>query len=145
MTKPPLADVPICSAAELTNRWATLLEPPIFGARSLWLMWLGADGRVLPIVVPIEELPQLPDDGLLAGLQQVHAGVAADHLDGEGHLALALCRPGRPQPSQDDERWAARLHATLDDELDGTWSLHLAASGRVSQLVAPPIRIWARD
>lgn len=145
MTKPPLADVPIRSAADLTDRWATVLDPPIFGARSLWLMWLGADGLVLPAVVPVDDLPPLPGEGLTAGLLQVHAGVAAEHLDGGGHLALALCRPGRPQASQDDERWAARLHAALDDELDGTWSMHLAAGGRVSQLVAPPIRIWARD
>jgi hypothetical protein len=144
MTKPPLADVSVRSASDLTSRWATLLDPPIFGACSLWLMWLGADGLVLPIVVPIDDLPPLPDGGLTAGLLQVHAGVVADHLGGEGHLALALCRPGRPQASQDDERWAARLHAALDDELQGTWSLHLAAGGRVSQLVAPPSRIWPR-
>jgi hypothetical protein len=37
---PPRADVPIRSADELTQRWAELLEPPIFGARSLWLSWL---------------------------------------------------------------------------------------------------------
>jgi hypothetical protein len=145
MTKPPLADVPIRSAADLTSRWATVLDPPIFGARSLWLMWFGADGRMLPVVVPVDDVPAVPEESMAAGLLQIHAGVVAEHLDGEGHLALALCRPGRPQASQDDERWAARLHTALDDELDGTWSLHLAAGGRVSQLVAPPIRIWARD
>ncbi|TFV74423.1 hypothetical protein E4P39_13125 [Blastococcus sp. CT_GayMR19] len=144
MTKPSLAEVPIRSAAELTDRWATVLDPPIFGARSLWLMWLGTDGLVLPIIVPVDDLPPLPDQALAAGLLQVHAGVVADHLGGEGHLALALCRPGRPQASSDDERWAAGLRAAFDDGLDGTWSLHLAAGGRVSQLVAPPIRIWAR-
>src|SRR5687768_4828251 len=144
MTKPPLADVPIRSAADLTSRWATVLDPPIFGARSLWLMWLGADGRMAPIVVPVDDVPEQFDDRMTVGLLQIHAGVVAEHLGGDGHLALALCRPGRPQASRDDERWAARLHATLDDELDGTWSMHLAAGGRVSLLVAPPIRIWAR-
>ena len=144
MTKPPLADAPIRSATDLTSRWAKVLDPPIFGARSLWLMWLGADGRMLPIVVPVDDVPPRPDEGLTAGLLQIHAGVVADHLDGEGHLALALCRPGRPQASQDDERWAARLHAALDDQVDGTWSLHLAAGGRVSQLVAPPLSVWTR-
>ncbi len=142
MTKPPLADVPVRSAADLTSGWAGVLDPPIFGARSLWLMWLGADGLVLPIVVPVDDVPPLPDEGLLAGLLRIHAGVVADHLDGQGHLALALCRPGRPYPSQDDERWAARLHGAFDEELAGTWSLHLAAGGRVTQLVAPPARIW---
>ena len=144
MTKPPLADVPIRSADELTRRWVTVLDPPIFGARSLWLMWVGADGRMLPILVPVDDFPPQPDPRSLAGLVQVHAGVVAEHLGGEGHLAMALCRPGRPYPGQDDERWAARMHATFDEELDGTWSLHLAAGGRVSQLVAPPPSIWTR-
>jgi hypothetical protein len=144
MTKPPLADVPLRSADELTRRWATVLDPPIFGARSLWLTWLGADDRMLPIVVPVDDVPPLPDEAMLAGLLQVHAGVVAEHLDGEGHLALALCRPGRPYAGLDDERWAARLHTAFDDQLDGSWSLHLAAGGRVSQLVAPPLRIWLR-
>ena len=144
MTKPPLADVPIRSAAELTSRWLTVLDPPIFGARSLWLMWLGADGRALPIVVPVDDVPPLPDEALTAGLLHIHAGVVADHLGGEGHLALALCRPGRPHAGQDDERWAARLRNAFE-ELHGTWSLHLAAGGRVSELVTPSIRIWAHD
>ena len=144
MTKPPLAEMPIRSADDLTRRWVTVLDPPIFGARSLWVMWLGLDGRMLPIVMPVDDVPPVPDAVTLAGLRQVNAGVIAEHLDGEGHLALALCRPGRPYATHEDERWAARLHSAFDEELDGTWSLHLAAGGRVSQLVGAPPRIWAR-
>ena len=144
MTEPPLADVPVRSAADLTSRWSGVLDPPIFGARSLWLVWLGSDGLALPILVPVDDVPLVPDPGLTAGLLQIHAGVVADHLGGTGHLALALCRPGRPYPTRDDERWAARLHGALDEELAGTWSLHLAAGGRVSQLVAPPTSMWSR-
>lgn len=143
MTKPPLADVPIRSADELTRRWATVLDPPIFGARSLWLTWLD-DGLMLPVMVPVDDIPPAPDSRLLSGLAQIHEGVLDAHITGEAHLAMALCRPGRPYSGQDDERWAARLHAAFDDELAGTWSLHLAAAGRVSQLVAPPSWIWPR-
>ena len=80
-TTPPLADVPIRSADELTRRWTLLLAPPVFGARSLWLSWLGSDGRMLPVVIPIDDLPELPDAGLLMGLRQVHDGVTEAHLD----------------------------------------------------------------
>ena len=49
MTTPPLAQVPVRSAAELTQRWADLLDPPVFAARSLWLSWLYEDGTALPV------------------------------------------------------------------------------------------------
>ena len=136
MTKPPLADVPIRTAADLTERWTTVLAPPVFGARSLWLMWLGADGRMLPIVVPVDDIPLVPDAGMLHGLLQLHDAVTAEHLGGEGHLAMALCRPGRPAITEDDGEWAEALRDRLDDgQIDGTWSLHLAAAGTVLPIV----------
>jgi hypothetical protein len=143
-TKPALADVPIRSTADLTARWTTLLDPPVFGARSLWLMWLDTDGRMLPVVIPVDDMPLVPDRVLTAGLLSVHEAVTEEHLRGDGHLALALCRPGRPEITGDDESWAEELRAALDDVIDGTWSLHVAAAGSVSPLVAPPESAWSR-
>ena len=60
MTKPPATDVPIRSAEELTAHWTALLDPPIFGARSLWLMWLHDDGLPLPVIMPVEDIPGCP-------------------------------------------------------------------------------------
>jgi hypothetical protein len=135
MTKPPRADVPVRTAAELTDRWADLLDPPIFGARSLWLMWLKDDGRALPVIIPVDDIPRVPDHAMLAGLLSVHDTISAAHLDGGGHLALALCRPGRPEITEDDDCWLEALSEVLDDALGGGWSLHLAAAGRVHALV----------
>jgi hypothetical protein len=138
MTTPPLAEVPIRSAAELTERWSTVLDPPVFGARGLWIMWLDDDGRMFPVVVPIDDLPRLPDSSIVSGLLAVHEGVAEEHLGGGGHVALALCRPGRPEVTDDDDAWVGVLSEVLDDRLDGGWSLHLAAAGRVTALIDPP-------
>jgi hypothetical protein len=55
----------------------------------------------------------------------------------EGHLALALCRPGPAETTEDDDEWVEALHLGLDDQIDGTWSLHVAAGGQVSPLVEP--------
>lgn len=135
----PLADVPILSAAGLTDRWTTLLDPPTFDARALWLMWLDDDGRQLPLVVPVDGIPPVPDRGVLRGLLGLHDAVAAEHLAGEGHLAMALCRPGHADVTEDDAEWAGALRELLDDGLaDGTWSLHLAAGGSVLALVDLP-------
>jgi hypothetical protein len=136
MTKPPLADVPIRTAAELTRRWTTLLDPPVFGARSLWFVWLDADGRMFPVVVPVDGIPHVPDSDTLRGLLRLHDTVTAEHLAGGGHLAMALCRPGPPAITVDDDEWAEALRELLDDgQIDGTWSLHVAAAGAVLPMV----------
>jgi hypothetical protein len=132
--------IPVRTPAELTQRWADLLEPPVFGARSLWLAWVGADGLMPPLVMPIDELPVAPDRPAVDGLVQLH-GAVVEQIGPGGHLALALCRPGIPRPTESDERWADMLRSTLTARLEETWSLHLAADGEVSPLVDPP---WPR-
>ncbi|WNV74138.1 hypothetical protein [Geodermatophilus sp. DSM 44513] len=135
MSAPALTQAPVHSPLALTHRWATLLAPSVFDRRSLWLTWFRADGRQLPLVMPGDEMPARPDGHLLPGLREISAGVAA-HVPGDVvHLAMALCRPGEPAVTRDDEAWALAAHAVLDDGLDGSWSLHLAAGGRVEPLV----------
>ena len=137
-TTNPRTAAPIRSAAELTDHWTALLDPPIFGSRSLWLMWLQEDGRPLELIIPVEDLPQLPDHSMLFGLLSMHEAVSDARLDGGGHLAMALCRPGRPEITEDDDAWVDALGEVLDDHLDAGWSLHLAAGGTVTSLIDLP-------
>ena len=136
MTKPPLADVPVRTAEELTRRWETLLDPPVFSARSLWLTWLD-DGLMLPVVIPVDDIPAVPDRPMLANLAHVCESLVESHVSGAAHVALALCRPGRPIVAKDDEAWERRLREAFE-EASGTWSLHLAAGGRVVPMVDLP-------
>ena len=137
MTTTPLPQPPVRSAADLTRRWTTVLAPPVFGARSLWLAWFDPDGRMLPVVVPVDELPLLPDHGVLSGLLTLHDAVTEQTDSTGGHLAIALCRPGAPVVTAEDDEWAEALREDLDSGIDGTWSLHLAAGGSVLPLVEP--------
>jgi hypothetical protein len=141
MTKPPLADVPVRSAEELTHRWHTLLEPPVFGARSLWLTWFD-DGLMLPVVIPVDDVPDRPDCEMLTNLVHVCESVAESHVSGECHVAMALCRQGSSRVTKDDEAWAAGLRRAFQ-ATDGTWSLHLAAGGRIGPVVEAPASTWA--
>src|SRR4051812_28248010 len=134
MTTPPLAEVPIRTAEELTSRWATLLEPPEFNAHSLWLA--GQRGRDAADGPAGRRHPSRPSGRHAGGLRRLHIAIAQDRLSLGGHLAMALCRPGRPDASKHDDAWAEGLRVALDGvPLAGSWSLHLAASGTVTPLV----------
>jgi hypothetical protein len=135
MTTPEIAKIPVRSARELTERWEMLLSPPTFGFRSLWLAWFDADGRQTPLVVPIDDIPRRPDEQMLHGLVEVVDSVAREHLGSGAHVAMSLCRPGPGVADADDMTWADSLRTVLAGRLDGTWSLHLAAGGRVTPLV----------
>ena len=56
---------------------------------------------------------------MLFGLLSMHEAVSDEHLDGGGHLAMALCRPGRPEITEDDDAWVDALSEVLDDRIDG--------------------------
>ncbi|WP_254920604.1 hypothetical protein [Blastococcus mobilis] len=81
----------------------------------------------------------------MMGLRQVHDSILEEQLGGDGHLAMALCRPGQAEISKDDDEWAEALRSALDDgQIDGSWSLHLAAAGQVVPLVTAPEWCWRR-
>ena len=142
MTTTPLPHIPVRSADELTQRWATLLAPPVFGLRSLWVTWLDTGGLMNPVVVPIDGLPMTPNDALLDGLLHLHDTVVESSDCADGHLAMALCRPGTPLITAGDDDWTEALREHLDARTDGTWSLHLAAGGTITRLVPPPAWPW---
>jgi hypothetical protein len=138
VTTPALADVPVRSSLALTRRWVALLAPLSVSGRTLWLTWLGPDGRQSPVLAPVADIPIGADRRLATGLLDVHAEVARSIPGNDVHLAMALARPGDPAVTEDDDEWASAFHDVLDSALDGTWSLHLAAGGRVEPVVQSP-------
>jgi hypothetical protein len=141
-TTPALADVPVRSALALTRRWAALLQPQIFEARSLWLAWFDAEGRQSPLLMPVDNLPVSPDPSMFDGLRVLNGTVVQAQLGDDSHLAMALCRPGKAVVSESDDEWVAALSEVFDGLVGQTWSLHLAAGGRVEPLVEAPDNAW---
>jgi hypothetical protein len=138
MPPPPRADVPVTTPSALRRRWTDLLEPPVFGARSLWLMWLQADGTALPLMVPIDELPRRPDADTTDRIMDLAGTVHDEGTAGGGHVAAALCRPGHATCTEADQQWAEALGRSATRSGLTDWSLHLAAGGDVLPLVPPP-------
>jgi hypothetical protein len=107
MPPPRLADVPVTTPRALRRRWVDVLEPTSSDARSLWLMWRHADGRALPLVVPVDELPREADPDAAARLVEVAARLRDEYAAGNGHVAAALRRPGPATCTANDRRWPA--------------------------------------
>ena len=95
--------------------------------RSLWVIFLATSGELCPAVMPIDDLPDEPDETMLGNL----ADIARTLLDdGLGSVAFLLSRPG-PTPMDDsDRRWARTLTQALPRDLR-TWPIHLATRDNV--------------
>ena len=139
MSTRPHPDVPVTSDAELTERWRGLLHldgPP--SDRRLFLAWLRADGTMVPLLVPVEELPFEPDRVAIGNLAELHAAVT----DSEGaaptelHLAMCLERPGPAAPGPDDAAWCTAIESIVRHRDGLDCSVHLS-DGRISTPLLP--------
>lgn len=146
MSTRPSPDVRTTTDAELTERWAALLRldgPPV--RRSLWLTWLRRDGTMVPLLVPIDEVPVEPDREVLGNLTYLHDTVAeSEDVDpGELHLAMLLERRGPAGLSPDDHAWSSAVEAILRHRLGLDCSLHVG-NGRAAVPVLPRVR-WPAE
>ena len=106
--------------ATLAPSWV----PLGFSERLLWVILLTAEGRVTPVVLQVEDLPRLPDPGLLDPLMSVIGQVCGEL--GEGTAAVLLSRPGGAGITPAERTWAQQLSdaaAAADVRL---WPVHLA-------------------
>lgn len=144
-TSPPLTTTPITDDGQLTQRWADLLLDPGPGqSPTLWLGWVRPDGTMLPLLVPVGELPRRPGWRSLQGVRTVHAEVARLHrVDPDDlHLTLALERPGPAGPTDDDLEWSEAVEEQLAEALEAGCSFHVVDAHRVVQLL--PRSWWPR-
>ena len=143
MSTRPHPAVPVTSDIELTERWRALLQldgPP--SRRTLFLAWLRRDGTMVPLLLPVEDLPLEPDRVALGNLVSVHVTVAeTEDVDpGDLHLALLLERHGPAGLSPDDHAWCSAVEALLRDRSGLDCSLHVG-NGRTAVTVLPR-RSW---
>lgn len=131
MTIPsPLAlTEPISSAADLSRFWAALMGDEGFGRRTLWLVLLDDEGRPVPTVVPIDDVPEVPSAADVDSFGQFF-----DHLDGYGTPVLLLSRPGPSVVRAEDRQWGRALAG-----LAPRWPVHLATEDAVGRCVVVPL------
>jgi hypothetical protein len=95
----------IHSQADLEDAWRNLMEPLGFSRRTLWLMFVAGDDRLLPQVTEIVDIPPVLDDEDLLGLQRLMEEIGSAGL----RPAFLISRPGPGGPTADDRACAGRV------------------------------------
>jgi hypothetical protein len=126
-------DAPVITDDDLLQRWRDIMGPGGFGRRSLWLTWFAEDGRQLPVIVPVDDVPARPEPQMVRNLVQLLHSTIADRSPA-AWAAVALSRPGPPTTSDDDRAWGRALHENAAASGVALRPLHLATPGRVTVL-----------
>lgn len=138
---PPLTSAeeapPVHTDEDVRRRWRSLMGKDRFGRTSLWMAWYDADGRQLPLVMPIDDLPADPRPKEVDNLTRV---IAEPAVLGATSVALLLSRPGPGSVTRLDRDRANAILAGIQRARarDGfslkVWPIHLATTNSVRQL-----------
>jgi hypothetical protein len=105
--------VPLRTDEDLLRRIDLLIDQDARQERSIWLLFVSASGVQLPVVVPIDGVPERPDLTTARSLCWVIAEALRENVPG-GHAVVVLTRPGAGQGDADLD-WATTLHRAAGD------------------------------
>jgi hypothetical protein len=124
---------PVVGLDDLLARVRLLV--PVAVRRQLWTLFFDADDVQLPMLVPLDGVPELPD-----GPAVEHWGDALDEVAAEFGVAtvvFVLERPGAARPTCSDLAWRAALVALGDARRYGVRAVVASATDGVVVLDAP--------
>lgn len=110
-----LNSMTVTTVQDLAALWSSVLADGGFGRRSLHVLILDDEGRPAPVVVPIDDIPEVPTAAEIDGF-----GRLLEHLEGFGTPVLLLSRPGPSAVMEPDRQWARALQ-----RLTPRWPVHL--------------------
>jgi hypothetical protein len=96
-----LLAVPVVTDDDVLARVAAIIEPSVRRQRSLWLFFLERDGKQSSLVVPIDDVPERPEPGVLANV----CYVAAESIAQAPRILsviITLTRPGTARRTESD-------------------------------------------
>ena len=106
--------VPLRSDEDVLRRVDLLIDQDARQERSIWLLFLSATGVQLPVVVPVDGVPEQPDLSTARSLCWVIAQALRENVPG-GHAVVVLTRPGAGPQEDADRGWATTLHRAAAD------------------------------
>jgi hypothetical protein len=108
--------------AELEALWRRLMGDLGFGRTTLWLLLLEGTGDVLPVVVPIDDIPTRPTDAV-----ERLSGLLVHLVPPGGSVAFLLTRPGADAALTPSERaWVRALEIVARNVGSTVWPVHRA-------------------
>ena len=130
MDIPPVApEEPLHTDADLM-RWAEFISHGVDPVRrTLWVMFLDAQDTPVPTILPIEEIPDLPDEEVPRMAHNL-AKMGQDMAPG-GAMVLMLERPGARHRAAADDAWHSVLRRELVAAGMRVRAMFLAAGGQV--------------
>jgi hypothetical protein len=110
ISPPPYSplDDPLRTDEEILARIGQLIPPESRQWRSLVLFFLDGDSRTLPVVVPIDDVPEDPDPAVVKNLCWILSQVLGEQ-EPDASVVIMLTRPGAPEPECTDLVWRDRL------------------------------------
>ena len=135
MTSQPI----IRTQSDLHRAWVRLVQPLVFGRRSLWLLFIGADHRPMAQVTEVADLPSRPGDADRASLLRF-----LSHVGGGGlRLGVLVARPGSGLPDADDRAWADAVYAACREAELPCETVHVATATAITPLPMDDLRVSA--
>jgi hypothetical protein len=104
-----LASIPVITDADVLARVDEIIDTEARQHRALWLLFFYSDGSQAPVVMPLDDLPEMPaeDDAEVP----FHILRHFYGLDGGDDLSFVLVigRDGPLEPTASDRQWLALL------------------------------------
>jgi hypothetical protein len=104
-----LRDRPVRSDSDVVALVGALLLPVV--RRQCWLLFLDEASVPVQLLVPIDDLPDTPEDDGVQRFATTMAEVVPDV--GATHIVVAWERPGPPDPSDTDLAWSRAVDVAL--------------------------------
>jgi hypothetical protein len=124
---------PLDTDEDLLRRVDHLVDRDARHRRSLWLLFLSSEHVQLPVVVPVDDVPDRPETGLVGNLCGIIAEVLEDAAPG-GSAVITLTRPGGEAVSETDAYWFRALCGAARERGAAIRMICLATPAGIRQL-----------
>ncbi len=103
-----LLATPVRTDADVLARVTAIIGEQAQAAPALWLFFLDGDGMQSDVVVPIDDVPDLPDPRLAGNVCYIVSQVLSSTEPG-GSAVITLSRPGPADHGERDLHWLRAL------------------------------------
>ncbi|PFG33146.1 hypothetical protein [Sanguibacter antarcticus] len=131
---PGLPGSALTSSDEMLDHLVGLVGPESGGPASVWISFVTQDDTILPVAIPVEDLPSFPDERTMEGISALVRSVVAENFPGAAAL-VAVVRAGGGDYGAHERRWAGALWRASEA---GGWSVRAMVAvgdGRARVLV----------